>query len=121
MSDNTGRKDDQEKLRLDLIPYDAVTAIAHILTFGAKKYSDRNWENGMKWSRVFSALQRHLFAWWEGEKLDVETGKSHLWHAGCCIFFLICYEIRGIGEDDRSRSNNSVPSSEKSAGGAGQE
>lgn len=98
-----GRKDDEEKLRLDLVPYDAIKAIAAILTFGATKYGDRNWENGMKWSRVFSALQRHLVAWWEGEALDAETGKSHLWHAGCCILFLIAYELRNAGMDDRPK------------------
>jgi hypothetical protein len=55
----------------------------------------------MSWSRPFSALQRHLAAWWEGECVDPETGMSHLWHAGCCIIFLIAYELRGCGTDDR--------------------
>ena len=98
---DSGRKDDTDKLRLDLVPYDVICAIATILTFGAKKYGDRNWEKGMRWSRVYAGLQRHLMAWWEGEALDPETGKSHLWHAGCCLFFLIAYEKRGIGDDDR--------------------
>jgi hypothetical protein len=46
---------------------------------------------------------RHLTAWWERENdgLDEETGYSHLWHAGCCLMFLIAYEIRGVGKDDR--------------------
>jgi hypothetical protein len=96
-----GRKDDTEKVRLELFPYDALWAISSILTFGAIKYDDRNWEKGMNWSRVFGALQRHLTKWWEGENLDRETNKSHLWHAGCCVVFLIVYEIRGIGKDDR--------------------
>lgn len=96
-----GRKDDQSKDRFELLPGDALRAIAVILTFGAAKYGDRNWEKGMKWSRVYGATLRHLTAWWEGEKLDAETGKSHLWHAGCCVLFLIAYEIRSVGEDDR--------------------
>ena len=66
------------------------------------KTGDRNWEKGMKWGRVYGALMRHLWAWWRGEKADPETGMSHLWHAGCCIAFLITYEQRGIGEDDRN-------------------
>lgn len=96
-----GRKDDKEKLRMDLIPPEAMFALADILTFGAKKYSDRNWEKGMKWGRPFGALLRHLFAWWAKEGPDKETGKSHLWHALCCLVFLIAYEERKIGEDDR--------------------
>lgn len=66
---------------------------------------NRNWEKGMDWSRPFSALHRHLEAWWNGENHDPETGYSHLWHAGCCILFLIAYERRGIGKDDRPEIN----------------
>lgn len=99
-----GRKDDSKKDPWHLAPWDAFRAIVQVLRFGAEKYSDRNWENGMAWSRPFSALHRHLTAWWEGEGKDAETGMSHLWHAGCCIVFLISYEIRGVGTDDRPGS-----------------
>ncbi len=98
-----GRKDDTGKPRMDLLPPELLWAVACVLTVGAKKYSDRNWEKGMSWGRIFGALQRHLWAWWHGEKKDPETGFSHLWHAGCCIAFLIAYEERNIGEDDRNK------------------
>lgn len=97
-------KFDEEKIRLELVPTELIWAVGSILTFGAIKYAPRNWELGMDWSRVYGALQRHLNAWWSGENKDPETGKSHLWHAGCCIAFLIAYEQRGIGEDDREVS-----------------
>lgn len=42
--------------------------------------------------------QSQIFA---REDLDEETGLSHLWHAVCCIAFLIAFEQRGIGTDDR--------------------
>jgi len=96
-----GIKFDQEKVRYDLLPPELLEGIAQILTFGASKYGDRNWELGMEWMRVFGALQRHLWAWRRGENLDPETGKSHLWHAGCCIAFLITYEARTVGKDNR--------------------
>lgn len=108
-------KHDGGKIRLELIPPEALFAIGEILTFGAKKYEERNWEKGMPWSRVFGALMRHMWAWWGGDELttrnflfgdlDSETGRSHLWHAGCCIMFLIVYEERSIGEDDRYGGN----------------
>lgn len=110
---NEGRKDDADKVRLDLIPYDVVWGIGEILTFGAKKYSERNWEHGMKWSRCFGAMMRHMVQWFQGHTptryshlfgdLDMETGKSHLLHALCCLMFLAAYEIRGTGTDDRPR------------------
>lgn len=96
-----GRKDDTGKDPWDLVPFDALRGIVKVLRFGAGKYAPRNWEQGMDWSRPFSACLRHLTAWWGGERKDPETGFSHLWHAGCCILFLIAYEIRGVGKDDR--------------------
>jgi hypothetical protein len=96
-----GRKDDGGKDPWHLMPWDAARAIVKVLAFGAGKYNERNWEKGMAWSRCYSALIRHLTAWWEGEHTDPETGYSHLWHAGCCVVFLIAYEERGVGVDDR--------------------
>jgi hypothetical protein len=96
-----GRKDDGEKPRYDLIPPEMLEAVAVVLTFGASKYGERNWEHGMSWGRLFAALMRHMWAWWRGEKADTETGFSHLWHACACIAFLMAYEQRGTGEDDR--------------------
>lgn len=96
-----GRKDDQGKDPWHLFPWDAARAIVKVLDFGQKKYAPRNWEKGMDWDRPFSACVRHLTAWHEGEHRDPETGLSHLWHAGCCILFLIAYEIRQTKGDNR--------------------
>lgn len=101
-----GHKDDQDKVRMELIPPELLEAVGDILTFGAAKYADRNWEHGMKWSRPFGAMMRHMWAWWRGEDKDPETGRSHLWHAGCCIAFLIAYEARETGEDDRWKGSD---------------
>ena len=96
-----GRKDDGGKARHDLIPPELPEAVAAVLAFGANKYGERNWEKGMSWGRPFAALMRHMWAWWRGEKTDPETGFSHLWHAACCIAFLIAFEQRDAGVDDR--------------------
>lgn len=106
-----GVKADDGKLRIDLIPPEVIFALASVLTFGANKYSDRNWEKGMRWGRVFGALMRHMWAWLGGKgpttdsflfgSIDEETKFSHLWHALCCLAFLVAYEERGHGTDDR--------------------
>ena len=88
-----GTKEDAEKAPYHLIAPELLQAVAEILAFGAKKYAPRNWEKGMNWSRPFGACMRHLWAWWRGEDTDEETGKSHLWHAACCIMFLLAEAI----------------------------
>lgn len=91
------------KTRFDLIPFEAIGEIADVLEYGANKYEAHNWARGAAWSRYFSALCRHIFAWWAGEDKDPETGFSHLAHAGCCLLFLMQYERHGWGTDDRFR------------------
>lgn len=115
-----GRKDDSGKARMDLIPPEAMFALADILGYGAAKYASRNWEKGMPWGRVFAAAMRHLWAWWGGcgptaksflfAEVDDETKRSHLWHALCCVVFLVAYEERGVGTDDRARAKGDLSS-----------
>ncbi len=94
-------KYDEGKTPYELLAPEMLEGVGKVLQFGADKYAPRNWEKGMKWGRVFGALMRHMWAWWRGEKADPDTGYSHLWHAGCCIMFLIAYEARKAGTDDR--------------------
>lgn len=101
-------KHDEGKPRPELIPPEVITALSTILSYGAEKYDARNWEKGMSWNRVFGSLMRHMWAWFGKEKVDPETGKSHLWHAACNIAFLIAYESRNIGEDDRVESSTTL-------------
>ncbi len=114
-SKDEGIKFDAGKAPYELLAPELMEAVSRILGFGAAKYGSRNWEKGMAWGRVFGALMRHLWAWWGGQgpttksflfsDLDAETGFSHLWHAGCCIMFLIAYEERQIGTDDRLKKD----------------
>lgn len=102
MAHEIADKDDSGKAPWHLFPWDAARQIVAVLRFGAGKYGDRNWERGLAYSRVYSALLRHLVAWWEGEPCDEETGSSHLAHAGCCLLFLLAFEGRGMRQlDDR--------------------
>ena len=63
-------KYDGEKVRLDLLPVQPIIEIGKVLTYGAKKYSERNWEKGLAWSRCYAASLRHLLAWQSGETND---------------------------------------------------
>jgi len=94
-------KFDKGKRRYDLIPYDALEEIIKALEHGAEKYDDHNWVKCPKRSRYWAAMMRHSTQWFKGEDKDAESGLSHLAHAGACILFLIAYELRGLGQDDR--------------------
>jgi hypothetical protein len=81
----------------------ALLSVGDVLREGAAKYPDRNWEHGMKYSRVIAAAERHALAFIGGEVLDPETRLLHVSHFNCCTMFLLTYEARKMGEkwDDR--------------------
>ena len=98
----SGHKCDSVKLRMDLLSISALEGLADVLTYGAAKYNDRNWERGMNFSRVYAAVLRHLFAWWKGEDIDSESGLSHVDHALCGVMILSHYSANSFGAwDDR--------------------
>ena len=87
-----GTKHDGLKAMLHLIPVKLIEGVGAILTHGARKYEERNWELGLVYSRPFGAIMRHMWSWWAGEDNDSQTGKSHLWHAATELSFLIHFE-----------------------------
>ncbi len=88
-----GRKFDKDKPRWELLPLGPVEAIVQVLTHGAKKYDDFNWQKLDNLSdRYYAAMMRHLKKTRDGEIIDTETGLSHLAHALCCGIFLLWKE-----------------------------
>ena len=87
-----GKKSDSNKLRTDLVPAETIEALAKVLGFGAVKYGDDNWKNGIEYYRIYGAILRHLLAWRKGELFDDESGLPHLYHALCELMFLTYYE-----------------------------
>lgn len=97
------KKFDAGKPRMDLIPPVVLRLMADVLEFGTRKYGPNNWASGegLPWSKLYAALQRHLNDWWEGKILDPETKKPALAHALCQLVFLLASEQHGLGTDDR--------------------
>jgi hypothetical protein len=96
----TGKKFDAGKPRASLIVSKALLEVAKVGTFGAEKYGDHNFRKGMKWSRLADAGLRHLFAYLSGERIDSESGLSHLAHVAWNILALLEFELENVGEDD---------------------
>lgn len=78
-----GMKFDQEKPRMDLLDPSFTEGVAKVLTFGAAKYAADNWRGGISYSRIISAIHRHLAAIQRGEDIDPESGEPHIYHIAC--------------------------------------
>lgn len=103
MNEELGMRFNEGKLRFDLIPPEWDKVLAGILTFGAKKYAERNWENGLSYTKTVASLRRHLNSFEEGEWTDPESGHPHLGHVAWNALALITFKLRGIGLDDLPR------------------
>lgn len=101
-----GLKNDQSKPPLDLIPEELLIELARVLEFGAKKYKKWNWCEGFEYSRPTAAALRHIAAWNAGRDNDEETGISHLAHAIASLMFNLVNHQRGVGVDDRYKTND---------------
>lgn len=89
----TGRKDDAGKRDFTLLPWRSVGLVVDVLAHGAAKYGRENWravEAGER--RYLAAAFRHLAAYAEGERIDSDSGLSHIAHAACCLLFLLALE-----------------------------
>ena len=95
-----GLRFNEGKTRHDLVPAFAQEQYAKVLTKGAEKYAQRNWEKGMPWSKVTASLKRHVLAFERGEDYDPETGLLHMAHVMCNAAFLTeYYRIYPQGDD----------------------
>lgn len=109
MKQGEGLRYNSGKTRHDLVPAFAQEQYARVLTKGAEKYAERNWEKGMNWSTVLASMKRHILAFESGEDYDPETGLLHMAHVMCNAGFLTeYYKIYPQG-DDRPQRFLSVP------------
>lgn len=75
------------KPRPDLQSPYAQERIGHWLRLGAEKYTERNWEAGMSFSRCVASMERHLVAFKMGKH-----DEDHLAAIAVNAQFLIHYE-----------------------------
>ncbi|MFW6242711.1 MAG: dATP/dGTP diphosphohydrolase domain-containing protein [bacterium] len=104
-----GYRFNQNKQRYELVHPKAHSDFVDVLTMGAEKYEDRNWENGMSWTSVLASLKRHIAAFENGEDYDQESGKLHIAHAACNVHFLNAYYYIFPQGDDRPKKFLNTP------------
>ena len=106
----TGIKYDSEKPKMNLLPPKAIVEVAKVLTFGAQKYDAENWRKlDDLQNRYTAGALRHIFAHMDGEKLDPETGLSHMAHALCCLLFKLEIELEdGESKEEELRETDTT-------------
>ena len=99
VSSPSGTKHDEGEIRFDLLVADmplALEAVVSVLTYGASKYNDGNWQYLEDADRRYlAASMRHEMALHKGETHDDETGEHHLAHKLCCDLFRLELALRG--------------------------
>lgn len=102
---NKGIKYDEGKVQWWYLPIAPTIEVIKVLTYGDSKYPA---EDGSNWKRVpnakkryYSALLRHVTAWWDGEKNDPETGLNHMAHAITNALFLLYFELKGYPDETK--------------------
>jgi Domain of unknown function (DUF5664) len=103
MNTDEGLRYNEGKTLFDCIPPYAEKMLAEVLTQGAKKYEERNWEKGMAYSKVINSLMRHLNKFRMGEDIDEESGLPHTAHIAINAIFLLEYGVTHPEKDDRRK------------------
>lgn len=102
----TANKEFEGKSRWSLIPFNSLEELLKVYEFGSKKYEDNNWKKGLKYSKIFDALQRHIVnEWWNNAaNKDYESELHPLAHAAFWCLMVIHMEQnkeKYVSFDDR--------------------
>lgn len=71
---------------LDAMP--ALKDMVEVMEFGSRKYARNNWRLGFPKDKLLDSMLRHIDAFYSGEDIDPESGKSHVGHIMCNAMFL---------------------------------
>ena len=94
-----GMKFDQGKPRVDLIDPRFLLELGEVLSL-----YDENNEPAVEPKRYKADALRRMYQYCAGEKVDKESGKSHLVHAACNLMFLYWSDKNEV----RSESDGSL-------------
>lgn len=84
------------------VPVAPLLQVGEVMRLGIRKYGLTNWRHDPITASVYyNAAIRHLFSWWDGEDVDMESGQPHLAHAVACLLILLDAERLKVLMNDR--------------------
>jgi hypothetical protein len=90
------------KAPMSAVPANVLAELGVAMLEGAAKYGRHNYRAvGVRASVYYDAALRHLFAWWEGEDIDPDSGVSHITKMLSTLVVLRDAMLNGKLEDDR--------------------
>ena len=98
--ENKGKKNDEGKAMMGLIPLSLLQGVARVYEYGLKKYGLNNWtrfeSNEEERRRFTSALLRHLSEYQtDSNAIDEESGLPHADHIAWNAIMLIYLKENG--------------------------
>ena len=91
-----------KKVPLHVVSLPVVLEMSLGMLEGGCKYGPHNYRvAGVRASVYFDAAMRHLFAWWEGEDIDPDSGINHVGKAMSCLSVLRDAMMNDKWNDDR--------------------
>lgn len=91
VSKEGGLKYSKGKLEWNYFPFDAAKKIMEVIQHGSKKYDWNNWKKNPA-EIYYDAGIRHLIAHLCGEKIDKDSGLTHLAMVNCNFLFALWVE-----------------------------
>ncbi len=108
MPSDQQNKHDAEKTRVELLPVSALLKASEVFQHGAEKYSPWSWLDVHPWApRYYASTIRHLFAWRRGERMDPDSGLSHLSHALTNLMIMVHLEEEEYGRQSKDAEGRS--------------
>jgi hypothetical protein len=100
-----GKKEAEGKVRLALIPPEALLELGKVYTKGAEKYGDFNWEDGIPVVEALDALERHVLRFRLGQDVGKE-GTHEMAHVAFWALALVSQWVRGNEVEDFRRKRD---------------
>jgi hypothetical protein len=108
-------KDGHEKPDFSLIPQLAISEVARVMMYGAKKYDAYNFSKGEYNTVYCAAALRHINKYLLNQDIDDESGLYHLAHAVSNLMMLLDNDLSGTSIDNRNKAY-SIPNISTSSG-----
>lgn len=99
----------QRKPQWSLVDFNSFEPLVRVLEFGLEKYGRDNWKKGLPTHQITESLLRHAFAYLRGEKIDKESGLSHIGHMQANLMFLQYVETNKPHLDTIRHEQNKEP------------